>query len=87
LFTVEAAPDAAELAELVTLVRPSDAFDEAFDAVSFTVLVASAVVEALRMPARRTANVDCRSTARDAARDILMLIKGAEMGCRRSSCA
>ena len=74
LLTAEPALDAAELAELETLVRPSDAFDCAFDAVSFTVLVASAVVEALRMPARRTANVDCRMTARDAARDMLMRI-------------
>lgn len=85
LLTAEPALDAAELAELVTLVRPSEAFDCAFDAVSFTALVASAVVEALRMPARRTANVDCRNTARDAARDMLMLIEGGEMGGRRSS--
>jgi len=85
LLAAEPALDAAELAELVTLVRPSDAFDCALDAVSFTALVASAVVEALRMPARRTANVDCRNTARDVARDILMLIEGGEMGGRRSS--
>lgn len=63
--------DAAELAELCTLERPSDALDDACAAFSFTTPVASAVVEALRMPARRTANVDCRNTARDAARDIV----------------
>jgi hypothetical protein len=44
------------------------------------------VVEALRMPARRTAKVDCRSTARDAARDIVGSLEGVEMaggdGCR-----
>jgi hypothetical protein len=85
LFTAEPALEAAELAELETLLRPSDAFDEACWAVFFTVLAASDVVEALRMPARRTAKVDCRNTARDAERDILMLTTGVEMGCRRSS--
>lgn len=67
---------AAELAELVTLERPSDAFDEAWAAVSFTAPAASAVVEALRRPARRTASWECRTTARDAARDMLMWIEG-----------
>lgn len=85
MLTAWPALDAAELAELWTLESPSDAFDCAFDAASFTVLVASAVVEALRMPARRTVNVDCRNTARDAARDILMRIERGKMGCRRSS--
>lgn len=78
--------DAAELAELETLVRPSDALDEACAAFSFTAPAASDVVEALRMPARRTANVDCRNTARDAARDIVKSAEGVEMadgdGCR-----
>lgn len=70
---------AAELAELWTLERPSEALDDACAAFSFTTPVASAVVEALRMPARRTANVDCRSTARDAARDIVKSAGGVEM--------
>jgi hypothetical protein len=63
----------------VTLVRPSDALDEACAALSFTAPAASEVVEALRMPARRTANVDCRNTARDAARDIVESVGGVEM--------
>jgi hypothetical protein len=71
--------DAAELAELVTLLSPSDALDEASDAFSFTAPAASDVLEALRRPARRTANVDCRSTARDAARDIVRAGRGVEM--------
>jgi hypothetical protein len=71
--------DAAEPAELETLVRPSDALDEACAALSFTAPAASDVVEALRRPARRTANVDCRSTARDAARDIVKSVQGVEM--------
>ena len=79
--------EAAELAELVTLVRPSDAFDCALDAVSFAALVASAVVEALRMPARRTAKVDCRKTARDVARDMLMRCEGVEMGVSPVVCS
>jgi hypothetical protein len=71
--------DTAELAELETLVRPSDALDVACAALSFTAPAASDVVEALRMPARRTANVDCRNTARDAARDIVKSVQGVEM--------
>jgi hypothetical protein len=71
--------EAAALAELVTLVRPSDALDCACDAFSFTAPAASDVVEALRSPARRTVNVDCRSTARDAARDIVRAVEGVEM--------
>jgi len=53
----------------------SDAFDDALvdasAAFSFTAPVASEVVDALRRPARRTAKVECRSTWRDAARDIV----------------
>jgi hypothetical protein len=81
LVALAASPtlDAAELAELLTLVRPSDALDEACAALSFTAAVASDVVEALRRPARRTANVDCRNTARDAARDIVRSVEGVEM--------
>jgi hypothetical protein len=71
--------DAAELAELETLVSPSDALDDACAALSFTAPAASDVVEALRTPARRTANVDCRSTARDAANDIVKSVTGVEM--------
>jgi hypothetical protein len=73
-LTEEPTFDAAELAELVTLLRPSDAFDEASAALSLTAPAASDVFEALRMPARRTANVLCRSAARDAARDIVAAI-------------
>jgi ABC-type transporter Mla subunit MlaD len=69
---------AAELAELVTLERPSDALDDAWAALSFTAPAASDVVDALRRPARRTANVDCRSTARDAARDIVGSVVGGD---------
>jgi hypothetical protein len=71
--------EAAELAELWTLESPSDALDEAWAALSFTAPAASDVVEALRRPARRTANVDCRNTARDAARDIVRSVEGVEM--------
>jgi hypothetical protein len=67
--------ETAEPAELVTLVRPSDALDWACCAVSFTAPAASDVLEALRTPARRTANVDCRSTARDAARDMVRSVR------------
>lgn len=63
--------EAADEAELVTLVRPSDALDEASAAFSFTAPAASEVVEALRSPARRAATLDCRATARDTAKDIL----------------
>lgn len=62
---------AAALAEEVTRLRPSDAFDDASAAFSFAAPAASDVVDALRMPARRTAKVECRSTWRDAARDIV----------------
>ena len=78
LLTEEPTFDAAELAELVTLERPSDAFDDAWEAVLFTVPAASEVDEALRMPARRTVKVDCRKTARDAARDMVMWIERVE---------
>jgi hypothetical protein len=54
-----------------TLVRPSDALDCAWAAFSFAAPVASEVDEALRVPARRTANVERRSTTRDAGRDIV----------------
>ena len=68
---------AAESAELLTLVRPSDALDCALDAASpafsFAAPAASDVVEALRMPARRTASRDWRTSARDTAKDIVMV--------------
>jgi hypothetical protein len=73
LLTVPAALEAAELAELVTLVRPSDALEEASAAFSFAAPATSDVVEALRMPARRMANRDWRTTARDTAKDIVMV--------------
>ena len=82
LVTAEPVFDAAELAELVTLVRPSDALDEASAAFSFTAPAASDVVEALRMPARRTVKVDCRSTARDAAKDIVRAMGEGWRRCR-----
>lgn len=75
--------EAAELAELLTLVSPSDALDDAWAAFSFTAPPASDVVEALRSPERRTAKVDCRSTARDAARDIVRSVEGVEMAMAR----
>jgi hypothetical protein len=71
--TVDPAFDAAALALDDTLERPSDALDAASDAFSFA---ASVVDEALRMPARRTANCDCRSTTRDAAADIVTGVRG-----------
>lgn len=55
----------ADPADEVTLDSPWEALDWRSDAFS---LAASGVVEALRMPARRAVNVECRSTARDAAR-------------------
>ena len=68
---------AAEPAELLTLVRPSDALDWTLEAASpafsFAAPAASEVVDALRMPARRTANRDWRTTARDTAKDIVMV--------------
>jgi hypothetical protein len=71
------APDATEVAleiadpaDEVTRVRPSEALDWAWAAFSFAAPAASDVDEALRIPARRTAKVECRSTARDAARDM-----------------
>lgn len=79
LLAAEPTLEAAELAALVTLVRPSDALLEAWAAVPFAAPAASAVDEALRMPERRTANLDWRSTARDAERDIVMWIEGVEM--------
>lgn len=68
---------AADSAELLTLVRPSDALDWTLEAASpafsFAAPAASDVVEALRMPARRTANRDWRTSARDAAKDMVMV--------------
>lgn len=71
--TAEPTFNAAAPALEVTLERPSDALDEASDAFSFA---ASVVDEALRTPARRTVNLDCRSTARDAAADIVTGYEG-----------
>lgn len=73
---------AAALADEVTRVRPSDALvensdalddalDETSEAFSLAAPAASDVDEALRMPARRTAKVERRSTWREAARDIV----------------
>lgn len=84
LLTVPAALLAALLTELaalsavlLTLVRPSDALDwtldEASAAFSFAAPAASDVFEALRTPARRMANRDWRTTARDTAKDIVMV--------------
>jgi hypothetical protein len=84
LLTLPAALDAAlltelaaESAELLTLVRPSEALDETLEeasaAFSFAAPAASDVFEALRMPARRMANRDWRTTARDTAKDIVMV--------------
>jgi hypothetical protein len=68
---------AADSAELLTLVRPSDALDWTLEAASpafsFAAPAASEVVEALRRPARRTANRDWRTSARDTAKDIVMV--------------
>jgi len=64
-----------------TLVRPSDALDVACEVFGLTEPVASGMVDALRRPARRAANGECRSTARDAAKDIVKT--GAEGRCRR----
>src|SRR5690348_6114676 len=72
--TFPSAPPALESAfpaDEVTLLRPSDALDWSSLAFCLAASAASEVDEALRMPARRTANVECRSTARDAARDIM----------------
>lgn len=70
-------------ADEVTRDRPSCAFFENSAVLSLAALAASEVDEALRTPARRTVNVERRSTARDAARDITA---GEEMerrwGCR-----
>jgi hypothetical protein len=66
----EPAFEIADPAEEVTRVSPSDALDWAWETFSFAAPAASEVEEALRMPARRTAKVECRSRARDAARDI-----------------
>jgi hypothetical protein len=63
---------AAELAELWTLDRPSDALDDTSAAFSLAAPAACDVVEALRRPARRTANCDWRTTARDATKDMVM---------------
>jgi hypothetical protein len=66
---------AAALAEEETRDRPSDALEDALDdasaAFSLAAPAASDVDEALRRPARRTAKVECRSTWREAARDIV----------------
>jgi hypothetical protein len=61
----------AEPAEDVTRDSPSIALDCASAAFCFAAAVASDVEEALRTLARRTADVDCRSITRDAAKDIL----------------
>lgn len=62
----------ADPADEVTLLKPCEAFDCASEAFSLAALATSdGFVEALRTPARRTANLECRSTARDAARDIV----------------
>lgn len=82
LFADAATLAAAELAELVTLESPSDAFDAAWAALSFTAPAASDVVDALRTPTRCTEKVDCRRTARDAARDMADANRGGEMGIR-----
>ena len=71
-------------ADEVTRDRPSCAFFENSAVLSLAALAASEVdEEALRTPARWTANVERRSTARDAARD---MSAGEEMerrwGCR-----
>lgn len=80
-LVTEPAFESAEPAEEVTRDRPSDALDWKSAAFSFAAAVASEVDEALRMPARRAANVECRSTARDAARDMVTRKeKGAAMG-------
>lgn len=72
---LEAAPETIEPPELVTLDRPSDAFDMAPEAVSFALeaaspavslafVAASAVVEACLTFCRRRRYRDCRSNAR-----------------------
>lgn len=61
----------AEPAEDVTRDNPSIALDWTSAAFSFAAAAASDVEEALRMPARRIADVDWRSTTREAAKDIL----------------
>lgn len=58
-------------ADEVTRDSPSIALDCASAAFFFAAAAASDVEEALRTPARRTADVDCRSITRDAAKDIL----------------
>ena len=68
---MEPALESADPAEELTLDRPSDALDWAWAVFSFAAPAASDVDEALRMPARRTANVERRNTARDAAKDIV----------------
>jgi hypothetical protein len=68
---MEPALESAEPAEELTLDRPSDALDWAWAVFSFAAPAASDVDEALRVPARRTANVERRNTARDAATDIV----------------
>lgn len=62
----EPAFDIAEPAELVTLVRPSEAFDVAFEAVSFAFEAVSAAVEACRNCDRRSRSFDCRRMALEA---------------------
>ncbi|KAJ8111194.1 hypothetical protein OPT61_g6158 [Boeremia exigua] len=70
-------PRKRSLSELLTLVRPSDALDWTLEATSpafsLAAPAASDVVEALRRPARRMANRDWRTSARDAAKDIVMV--------------
>jgi len=63
--TEDAAPDAIEPAELVTLERPSEAFEVALEPASWTFVAASEVVEACLMLLRRRTNRDWRRTARE----------------------
>lgn len=76
-----AAPLIAGPAAEVTLDRPSEAFDrysaavsDAFDAVFFAASVALAVVDSQRLAVRAVNFVDvCRSIARDADNDMLLI--------------
>ena len=60
LATPELTLERVEPAELVTLLRPSEALDTDVDAVSLALEAVSAAVEACLMLVRRRRNRDCR---------------------------
>jgi hypothetical protein len=69
LRAADPAPESAEPAELVTLLRPSEAFDTVEEAVSFALEAVSAAVEACRNCCCRRRNRDWRRTALEASEE------------------